>query len=76
MPVPQITDPKSFNKELLTQCDEDGKNHHKKDEEITTLHLEDKANLLPLPQARFEACRYELVRVDSCSKFKLEKGAS
>ncbi|GAB1476242.1 IS21 family transposase [Bacillota bacterium] len=75
VPVPQITDPKSFNKELLTQCDEDGKrNHYKKDEEITTLHLEDKANLLPLPQAEFEACRYELVRVDSYGKFKLEKG--
>lgn len=75
VPVPKLTNLKSFNEELLAACDEDAKRkHYKKDEIIATLHLEDRKSLMFLPQNEFEACRYELVRVDPYGKFKLEKG--
>ena len=75
VPVPQITQLKLFNEELLIQCDEDAKrSHYKKEQEIATLHLEDRKTLLTLPRNIFEACRYESVRIDPYGKFTLEKG--
>ena len=75
VPVPEIMDIKSFNENLLVQCDQDAKReHYRKDEMIATLHLDDRRSLIPLPQNEFEACRYEQVRIDPYGKFKLENG--
>lgn len=75
VPVPHITNLKTFNQDLFVQCDEDAqREHYKKELLISTLHLEDRKKLLALPRSEFEACRYEIVRVNAYGKFQLEKG--
>lgn len=75
VPVPQLSNLIVFNEELLIKCDEDAiREHYKKSELISTLHQMDRQKLIPLSVNEFEACRYELVRVDTYAKFKLENG--
>lgn len=75
VPIPEFEDIRAFNKELLARCDEDSqREHYRKDSQIWELHEEDKKALLKLPERKFEAVKYQKVKVDSYGYFSLNEG--
>lgn len=75
VPVPRFQSLKENNTGLLQTCKNDGdREHYKKEELISILHLKDKENLLELPGNIFDATTYEKVKINSYGKFTLNKG--
>lgn len=75
VPVPKITNLELFNEHLLKECDKDAeREHYKKEELISKLHLEDRKNLIPLPNHNFESAKFIPIKIDPYGKFKLENG--
>jgi len=65
VPVPIITDFKSFNEELLKSCDKDhDRKHYEHNKMIEELWEEEKGSLLALPRYDYVVFRYESLRVD------------
>lgn len=66
VPVPIITDFEAFNKELFQLCEEDGNRiHYKHNVPIKDLWLDEKKNLLTLPEYGYQVFRYESARVNN-----------
>lgn len=71
MPVPKFNNLDAYNAELLEKCVKDaGRDHYRIDATIAVLHEQDKKKLLPLPNNRYDTCRYEKVHCDKWGKFK------
>lgn len=75
VPVPEFEDIRNYNQGLLIRCDEDSqREHYYKDRQICELHEEDKKALLKLPEKRFEAAKYQKIKVDPYGFFSLNEG--
>lgn len=75
VPIPKINDLKDFNRDLLSQCDNDGnREHYRKGEAIVKLYQKDKQNLLELPVEAFDACKYITVKTNGYGRFYLNSG--
>ncbi|MGI6752599.1 MAG: IS21 family transposase [Anaerovoracaceae bacterium] len=75
VPIPEFEDIRNYNQRLLIRCDEDSqREHYHKDRQICELHEEDKKALLKLPERRFEAAKYQKVKVDPYGFFSLNEG--
>ena len=75
VPVPQTNDLRTFNSELLIQCDHDmHRPHYAKPGTIRELFEEDTTKLLDLPVNRYDESILVAVRTDAHAKFTLEKG--
>ncbi|MDD4431485.1 MAG: IS21 family transposase [Bacteroidales bacterium] len=71
VPIPEFNDIREFNRQLLTNCDQDmQRNHYKKTGTIAQLFAEDKKALHTLPPAPFEVYRLERVKADNYGKVK------
>lgn len=70
VPIPEITDLVSWNKELLMTCERDfDREHYKKGKSIAELFAQDKASLAPLPAKPFRVERLVKYRTDGYGKF-------
>lgn len=75
VPIPEFSNLKDFNRELLKSCDKDGvRNHYRQDELITSLFEEDKKALHPLPVIEFDTAKYLTCRTNGYGRFYLNKG--
>jgi len=73
VPEPVFDDIQAFNRELLERHREKAEEmHYKKLLPIKDLFETDKQSLLPLPRARFDACRYEYLKTDGYGKIHLD----
>ena len=73
VPEPAFEDILGFNRELLDRHREKAEEmHYKKLLPIKELFEADKQSLLPLPRARFDACRYEYLKTDGNGKIHLD----
>lgn len=71
VPIPKFDNLERYNNELLGKCVKDAdRDHYRIDATIATLHELDKAKLLPLPNVKYDTCRYEKVTCDKWGKFK------
>lgn len=70
VPIPEVTDLVSWNKDLLTVCERDfARDHYKKGRSIAELFAQDKAALAPLPTKPFRVERLVKYRTDGYGKF-------
>ena len=70
VPIPAVPDLVSWNKELLSICEQDfGREHYKKGQSIAELFKQDKASLAPLPAKSFRVERLVKYRTDGYGKF-------
>jgi hypothetical protein len=70
VPIPEVTNLVSWNKELLTTCERDfDREHYKKSKSIAELFAQDKAALAPLPVKPFRVERLVKYRTDGYGKF-------
>ncbi len=75
VPVPRTDDLTSFNKELLTLCEQDGKrDHYRMDATHNELFEKDISSLLKLPGTPFDPARYERIKTNGYGKFYLNSG--
>ncbi|NLK38177.1 MAG: IS21 family transposase [Epulopiscium sp.] len=75
VPVPRFENISEFNKDLLSQCEEDAKReHYRKEGTIEELYKDDAAALLKLPEAAFDTSKYITVKTNGYGKFLLNKG--
>lgn len=73
VPVPEFKDLQEFNKNLLTECDEDmQRNHYLKGVLIETLFEQDKKAMRPLPKSEYEIYRIEKVKSDKYGKVNFD----
>ena len=72
VPVPEFTDLKEYNKELLKKCDDDMDRVHYKDiGRIKDLFLEDKLEFFKLPKVPFEVYLHQFTKADNYGKVKI-----
>lgn len=70
VPIPEITNMISWNKELLSTCEQDfEREHYKKGQLISDLFKQDRAALAPLPAKPFVVERLVKYRTDGYGKF-------
>jgi transposase len=70
VPIPEVTDLVSWNKELLSTCERDfERQHYKKGQLIAELFKQDQAALAPLPSKPFRVERLVKYRTDGYGKF-------
>ncbi len=75
VPVPRFENIVEYNKNLLTQCEEDAKReHYRKEGTIQNLYKEDTKTLLELPKTAFELSKYITVKTNGYGKFLLHNG--
>jgi transposase len=75
VPVPEFTDLRKKNIELLSSCEKDmAREHYDKGRMISELFQEDKSALIPLPKVRFDTAGYGSARTDKYGRFTLDKG--
>ena len=75
VPVPRVDNLRTFNQQLLEQCDLDMQRpHYQKQTLIRSLFEEDRQQLLPLPATELDEAALVTVRTDSYAKFTLERG--
>ena len=72
VPMPEMSDIRLYNKELLKRCAADhDREHYRYNETIEERHKADTALLLPLPSMAFDCARYESFRLDGCGRFRI-----
>jgi len=75
VPVPRFSNLDTYNKELLTRCDENAlRDHYRKEGTIENLYAEDLKALLDLPRVALDARKYIMIRTNAYGKFLLNKG--
>jgi len=75
VPVPRVDDLKTYNRQLLEECDQDMQRpHYKKQLQIRELFAEDQKALLPLPAVTYDESVLKKVRTNSYAKFTLNDG--
>ncbi len=73
VPVPTVTDPDAFNRELLERCERDGeREHYRQGKDINTLWEEDRLELLALPEYDYAVFRYETATVNKYGMVRLD----
>jgi transposase len=73
VPVPRVRDLEELNEKLAQRCQEDLKRRLRgKDRPKSELLLEDEAAFLPLPPARFDACRKQSTTASSLSLVRFD----
>lgn len=73
VPMPEIADLESWNRELLGKAEEDfDRPHYKKGRRISELWAEERRHLSPLPERPFLVERLEKVRTNGYGKFCLD----
>ena len=71
VPVPEFSDLREYNKELLKKCDLDmEREHYKGIGKIDELFLEDRQEFIKLPRVPFEVFIQQLVKADKYGKVK------
>lgn len=72
VPMPEMSDIRQYNKELLKRCAADhDREHYRYNETIAERHKADIAQLSPLPSMAFDCARYESFRLDACGRFRI-----
>lgn len=73
VPVPEFSDIRKYNKDLLERCDADmQREHYKKRRTISKLFSEEKECMRKIPHTGFEVYRLEKVKADNYGKVKFE----
>ena len=73
VPMPEVVDLESWNRELLGKAEEDfNRPHYKKGRKISELWAEERRHLSPLPERPFQVERLEKVRTNGYGKFCLD----
>lgn len=73
VPMPEVADLESWNRELLGKAEEDfDRPHYKKGRRISELWAEERRHLSPLPERPFLVERLEKVRTNGYGKFCLD----
>jgi len=73
VPVPEFASLAEYNRQLLEKAVADhNREHYRFNDDIHTLHQNDKEMLLALPSVPYDCSRYETVKVDLYGKFKLD----
>jgi hypothetical protein len=75
VPVPRFKTLTEYNKQLLFDCDDDGRReHYRLEQEIGELFEEDRRHLLSLPANEFDTAKYISMKTNKYAIFSLEKG--
>ena len=73
VPMPEFTDLKEYNKDLLRLCTEDtDREHYKKGKTIAELFAEEQDSLLPLPSTEFDLRDYRVYKTNNVGLFVVD----